>query len=138
MSLCNSFFFSCLELTKCMKKFPLDKIELLEKRHSKYWWTPEEEQLYKDATSDPFKNMVFTILSQNTSSKNTMRAYVSLAKKIDIKPESLAKLRPEEVAEAIRPGGLHKVKAQRLVNLGKVVMELWGRGHVVGLQSSKG
>lgn len=108
-----------------VKRFPRNKIGLLEKIYSKYWWSAEDEKIYREATADPFKNIVFTILSQNTSSQNTMRAYVSLAKRIDISPIVLSKSDPKEIADAIRPGGLHRVKARRLINLGKTAMERW-------------
>ncbi len=107
------------------KKFPRDKIGLLEEKYSKYWWSSDDENLYQDAMADPFKNIVFTILSQNTTNKNTMRAYVSLVKSIDINPEVLSKSKPEKLAKALKPGGLQNLKAKRLINLGKTVMERW-------------
>jgi len=107
------------------KKFPFNKLKLLEQKYSKYWWSPEEEEVYKKAVSNPFTNIVFTILSQNTSSKNTMRAYISLSKRIKITPENLSKLKEENVAEAIKPGGLHRIKAKRLINLAKTIIKEW-------------
>lgn len=109
----------------CIKKFPKDKIGLLEEVYSKYWWSTEDENLYQEAMTDPFKNIVFTILSQNTSSQNTRQAYVSLAKEIDINPKTLSKSDPKKIENAIRPGGLQKIKTRRLINLGKTVMERW-------------
>lgn len=109
------------------KKFPRKKIRSLEERYSKYWWSPEDEDLYKEAMADPFKNIVYTILSQNTSSRNTRLAYVSLAKTIDINPVTLSKSDPKKISKALRPGGLHRIKAKRLINFGKTVMELWHR-----------
>jgi endonuclease-3 len=110
---------------KIPKKFPRDKIGLLEEKYSKYWWSSEDENLYQDAMADPFKNIVFTILSQNTTNKNTMRAYVSLVKTIDITPEVLSKSNQGKIAKALKPGGLQNLKAKRLINLGKTVMERW-------------
>lgn len=108
-----------------MKKFPAHKIKLLEKIYSKYWWSPREEKLYQEAMADPFKSIVFTILSQNTSSQNTWRAYKALSEKIDISAKVLSRLKPKDLASIIKPGGLHRVKAKRLVQLGKKVMKLW-------------
>ena len=63
--------------------------------------------------SDPVEALVQTILSQNTNDGNRDRAYRSLLDRY----ESLAAVkdaRVEEIAEAIRVGGLHRQKALRI------------------------
>ncbi|MEW6070034.1 MAG: hypothetical protein AB1485_05400, partial [Candidatus Thermoplasmatota archaeon] len=65
---------------------PLKELEL---RYSKYWWRKDQEIIYDDVCKEPFKLLVFTILSQNTSSENTYRAYKSLSSKFPIDPKTL-------------------------------------------------
>lgn len=64
--------------------------------------------------TDPLEELVFTVLSQNTSDANSSRAYASLRARFPTW-EELAAARPEEVAEAIRVGGLARVKAPRIL-----------------------
>jgi len=63
---------------------------------------------------DPLEELVFTILSQNTSDVNSERAYSALRARFATW-EALAGARPSRVAEAIRSGGLARVKAPRIV-----------------------
>ncbi|HDD05124.1 MAG TPA: endonuclease III [Candidatus Aenigmarchaeota archaeon] len=71
--------------------------------------------------SSPFQNLVAVILSQNTSDRNSTRAYIGLLKKFGkITPETLRKAREEEIREAIKPGGLYNLKAKRLKELAEV------------------
>lgn len=72
---------------------------------------------------DPFKNLVITILSQNTSDKNSTRAYIGLSKKFDIAPHILAKIDEKEIRDAIKSGGLYNIKAKRIKMLAKTVLE---------------
>jgi len=62
----------------------------------------------------PERNLVLTILSQNTTDANRDRAYESLMKRFPSLPE-LAAAKPEEVEEAIRVGGLAKAKARSIL-----------------------
>ncbi len=72
--------------------------------------------------SNPFKNIIFTLLSQNTSSVNTHRAYLGLLREFEVTPKSLAEANEKEMSEAIRPGGLHKVKARRIKEIARYVL----------------
>jgi endonuclease-3 len=72
---------------------------------------------------DPFKNLIIGILSQNTSDRNSTRAYINLKRKFKIEPEELAKAKESEISRAIKVGGLYKIKAKRIKELAKVVME---------------
>ncbi|MGB4087034.1 endonuclease III domain-containing protein [Methanothrix sp.] len=62
---------------------------------------------------DPVDLLVRTILSQNTSDINSLRAFASL-KRAYGDYESLLSTRAEEVAESIREGGLAEIKARRI------------------------
>jgi endonuclease-3 len=62
---------------------------------------------------DPVDELVLTILSQNTSDHNSRRAFDSLIKKFG-SWEAVAEGDVEEIAEAIKLGGLAQVKAPRI------------------------
>jgi endonuclease-3 len=103
-----------------VKKLDLKLIPVLEEKYGKYWWPVEYP---KDVSSDPFKNLVITVLSQNTSETNTVRAYKGLSSEFEVKPDVLAKADVNKVKEAIRSGGLYNVKSKRIVELSKIVLE---------------
>lgn len=60
---------------------------------------------------EPVAELVQTILSQNTSDANSGRAYASLMSKFGAW-ERIAEAKTDEIAEAIRAGGLAEVKAK--------------------------
>ena len=64
--------------------------------------------------TDPVRNLVLTILSQNTTDANRDRAYDRLAKRFPTL-SGLAAARPSELEEAIRVGGLAKAKAKAIL-----------------------
>jgi len=92
----------------------------LETKYGSLWETiwPEEYSF-----KDQFKKLIITILSQNTSNANTIRAYRGLAAKFEVTPEVLASADMNELKEAIRSGGLYNVKAKRLKDVSKAVLE---------------
>ena len=61
---------------------------------------------------NPVEVLVRTILSQNTNDKNTEEAFKSLTARF--KYEELLAASEEEIADAIRKGGLGRIKARRL------------------------
>jgi endonuclease-3 len=93
---------------------------VLEEKYGKYWWPVEYP---KEVFSDPFKNLIITVLSQNTSEINCVRAYEGLAARFEVKPEVLAKADLSEIKEAIKRGGLYNVKSKRIKELAKAVLE---------------
>jgi len=106
-----------------MKTLDPRYIPVLEEQYGRYWWPVD----YPEETSrDPFKNLIVTVLSQNTSEINCVRAYRGLAAKFEVKPEVLAKARTEEIKEAIRSGGLYNVKSKRIKDLSQAVQEKFG------------
>jgi endonuclease-3 len=62
----------------------------------------------------PVRNLVLTILSQNTTDANRDRAYEALMRRFPSLPK-LAAAEPVEVEEAIRVGGLAKAKARAIL-----------------------
>jgi endonuclease-3 len=63
---------------------------------------------------DPLEELVLTILSQNTSDLNSGRAYEALRAAFPTW-DALAAATASDVEDAIRPGGLAKVKAPRIL-----------------------
>mgnify|MGYP000406754330 CR=1 FL=1 len=65
-------------------------------------------------TRDPFKVLIATIISQNTTDINTSRALRRLSEVCDITPTSIANTPLEKIREAIRPAGLQDGKAKAI------------------------
>ncbi len=106
-----------------MKTLDPQLVKILEEKYGRYWWPVE----YPEETStDPFKNLVITVLSQNTSEINCVRAYKGLAAKLEVEPEVLARADVEEIKEAIRSGGLYNVKSKRIKEISQAVLEKFG------------
>jgi len=63
--------------------------------------------------TDPVDLLVMTILSQNTSDTNSLRAF-ALLKSAFCDYEEVLAASDEAVADAIRPGGLAEIKARRI------------------------
>jgi len=80
-------------------------------------------QYPEDTSKDPFKNLILTVLSQNTSEVNCVRAYNGLATRFEVRPDVLADAEEMEVREAIRSGGLYNIKAKRIKEVSKAVLE---------------
>ena len=99
-------------------------IRALEDKCGPFWWP--EDMYPKGLSSDPFRRIIITVLSQNTSEVNCIRAYKGLAAKFEITPEALARADQEELKEAIRSGGLYNVKSKRIKQLSKVILEKFG------------
>ena len=76
----------------------------LEKRFGKPRW---------NGPSDPLDSLIKTILSQNTNDRNRDRAYDSLREKYPAW-EKVLRARTENIAKAIRVGGLANQKSDRI------------------------
>ncbi|MBM4467144.1 MAG: endonuclease III [Chloroflexi bacterium] len=77
---------------------------VLIKEYGQHEWRPR---------LDPLSELIFTILSQNTSDVNRDRAWKRLKERFPTW-ESVLAADVAEIAEAIRPGGLANVKAPRI------------------------
>lgn len=99
-----------------MTKKRADKIlELLRKEFKLPNW--------KYRTRNPFETLVLTVISQNTSSRNTSRAFENLSKKFKIRPEPLSKADVAEIEEALKVAGLYRNKARTIKKLANIVLE---------------
>jgi len=78
-------------------------------------------------SNDVFKALVVTILTQNTNDKNALRAYEDLVKVVgDITPQRLLEVGEDAIANAIRVAGMYRVRARKILELSKVVIERFG------------
>lgn len=99
-------------------------IQKLEEKYGPKWWPV---QYPEEVSKDPFKNLIITVLSQNTSEANCVRAYRGLSARFNVTPEVLARAREADIREAIRSGGLYNIKAKRIKQLSKAVLDkFWG------------
>ncbi len=80
---------------------------------------------YEARDGSPFDVLIATILSQNTTDKNSHRAFASLYSKYDT-PVKLAKAPEKEIAELIRIGGLHEQKAKLIKTVAQLVIDEYG------------
>ncbi|MBS7267718.1 MAG: endonuclease III [Candidatus Freyarchaeota archaeon] len=88
-------------------------IELLNREYGEKKWKKK---------FDPLDQLILTILSQNTSDKNSYAAFSNLKRKYPIW-EDLISASEEGIAEAIRIGGLGNIKARRIKEALIAIME---------------
>ncbi len=86
-------------------------IELLEKEYGKLEWYPDGK---------PLAGLVRTILSQNTSDTNSGRAFDMLMSTFG-SWEVIASAPVQEIAHAIKVGGLSRIKAVRIKQIFNVI-----------------
>jgi endonuclease III len=95
---------------------PQEKIE---------WVQPALAQFYGDLVwkpnLDPLSELVLTILSQHTNDTNRDRAFASMRARYPTW-EEVVEAPPEELADAIRVGGLGNIKAPRIQ---AVLRQIW-------------
>jgi endonuclease III len=75
---------------------------------------------------DSLGQLVETILSQNTTDKNSHRAYLSLRRKFPTWP-AIVEAPASAIAAQIRHGGLANIKAPRIKNVLKIIRDREGR-----------
>ncbi|MEM3442234.1 MAG: endonuclease III [Candidatus Bathyarchaeia archaeon] len=72
---------------------------------------------------DPFQTLIVTIISQNTSDKNTAKAFERLSEKFDITPEVLANAETSQIEECLKVAGLYRNKAKTIKQISKIINE---------------
>ena len=77
------------------------------------WWPGET----------PFEVMIGAVLTQNTNWKNVEKAIENLRREELLDPHSLYAIDTETLAELIRPAGYFNIKARRLHNLLKYIID---------------
>jgi len=103
-----------------MKRLDSRFWSILEEKYGQYWWPVEYPE---ETAKDRFKNLIITVLSQNTSEANCVRAYKGLSAKFEVTPETLANADIESLKQAIKSGGLYNVKSKRIKEISKAVLE---------------
>ncbi|BEP16666.1 endonuclease III [Pyrofollis japonicus] len=79
-----------------------------------------------DGDKHPFAVLAAIILSQNTSDKNSIRAYMRLREEIGVSPEDILRAPLERLKEVIRPAGLVNNKAMALKEAARRIIEAGG------------
>ncbi|MCY0860365.1 MAG: endonuclease III [Sulfolobaceae archaeon] len=90
--------------------------EIKERLSNAYKLNPSDFIAYQVCleTHDPFKVLIATVLSQNTSDKLAGKAFKELEKRIGVTPQNLAKSKIEEIREAIKSAGLYNSKSIKI------------------------
>jgi len=78
-----------------------------------HWWPGES----------PFEVIVGAVLTQNTNWRNVEKAIENLRQADCLTPDALYRMPLPELEELIRPAGYYKVKARRLRNLLKLIVQ---------------
>ena len=92
-------------------------LRLLRKEYGPRKWQPGQ---------DPLSSLIATVLSQNTSDVNSHRAFAALVNRFGTW-ESVATADVNELAQAIRAGGLAEIKARRIKLILHEIQEKRGR-----------
>ena len=71
----------------------------------------------------PFETLVVTVISQNTTDRNTASAFENLSKWFEITPESLAQAPLSRIESLIRTAGLYKAKAKTIQRAASCIIE---------------
>ena len=93
--------------------------EVVRRLHQEYGERPPRKRL------PPIDELIETILSQNTSDLNSGRAYAGLLSRFS-SLEAVAEAPEAEVAEAIKVGGLARIKAPRIQAVLREVLQRRG------------
>jgi len=75
---------------------------------------------------DPFKVLIRTMLSQNTSYKNELKAFRALEGCVGIEPAKLASEDLSIIEECIRPAGQQRQRALRIKAAAREVLDKYG------------
>ncbi|MCH1770615.1 MULTISPECIES: endonuclease III [Metallosphaera] len=79
-----------------------------------------------EKTRDPFKVLIATILTQNTTDKGAKKAYEELDKEVGITAEGLSRADPEVIKRCIRKVGLHNNKTKVIKEVSMKILNEYG------------
>jgi len=85
---------------------------------------------------EPLDGLIHTILSQNTNDKNRDAAYANLKNNWN-NWESVAKLKPEELADCIRTAGLSSTKSERIIFILNKIKHDYGEYSLLALKNKE-
>jgi endonuclease-3 len=95
------------------KKWIVKILEILNHRYGEIAFYEQE----------PFKLLIITILSQNTSDRNSRRAFEKLSSKFEITPQTLVEANEREIENCIKSAGLGYIKTRRIKHASKAIIE---------------
>ena len=72
---------------------------------------------------DAFPLLIATLLSQNTTDKNSFQAFQNLKSHYGVTPHVLARLQPSDIKPHIEVAGLYEIRSRRIIALSKMVLE---------------
>ncbi|MEM2440127.1 MAG: endonuclease III [Candidatus Bathyarchaeia archaeon] len=75
---------------------------------------------------DPFETLIITIISQNTSDRNTEKAFQNLSRRFPVTPEALAEAKTSEIEECLKIAGLYRNKAKVIKEVSRILTEKFG------------
>lgn len=78
---------------------------------------------WRDKQGNPFETLIVTVISQNTASRNTAKAFENLSKKFKITPEALSKAPVSEIEDALKVAGLYRNKAKVIKKLSRIILQ---------------
>lgn len=75
--------------------------------------------------TDPYRVLISTVLSQRTRDENTEAASKKL---FSVYPDvfAIAKAKPEDLYDLIKAAGMYRQKAERIVEISKIIVEAYG------------
>lgn len=77
-------------------------------------------------TRDPFKVLIATILTQNTTDKGAKRAYEELEREVGVTPDKLSSAEIDKIKNCIKSIGLYNNKAKIIKTVSTLIMEQYG------------
>jgi len=75
------------------------------------------------SSKNAFETLIATIISQNTASRNTAKAFENLSKRFEITPEVLANAETSQIEECLKVAGLYRSKAKAIKQTSKIILE---------------
>ena len=75
------------------------------------------------SSKNAFETLIATIISQNTASRNTAKAFENLSKRFEITPEVLANAETSQIEECLKVAGLYRSKAKAIKQTSKIIFE---------------
>jgi len=102
--------------------------EVLRRLRMQYRIQAEEYvSLYTHLQSrDPFRVLVATILSQNTTDKAALNALKTLERDVGLSPPAILGAGRRRVEKAIRMAGMYRSKSQCLLEASRIIVERYG------------
>ncbi|BCU67323.1 endonuclease III [Sulfolobales archaeon HS-7] len=77
-----------------------------------------------NSTHDPFKTLIATVLSQNSTDKTAMKIFLELDREVGITPDKLATIDPDLLKKYLKKGGLYNNKTKYIIQISKVINAL--------------